>query len=128
MMPRIWSICDAALIHLKDEPTFGEVIPSKMFEAMAMGVPLLMAAPEGEASRILERESAGVRVSSANAAALAEEVRRWLDHPEFVKQCADSSVRAAPSYSRQRQADAMATVLQAVCQGRGNTVSSMSTG
>jgi len=128
MMPRIWSICDAALIHLKDEATFGEVIPSKMFEAMAMGLPLLMAAPAGEASRILEREAAGVRVSSAHPAALAEETRRWLDHPEFVRRCADSSLRAASLYSRQRQAEAVIAVLQTVCLGRGSSVSSISTG
>jgi colanic acid biosynthesis glycosyl transferase WcaI len=128
MMPRIWSICDAALIHLKDEATFSEVIPSKMFEAMAMGLPLLMAAPAGEASRILEHEAAGVRVSSANPRELAEETRRWLDHPESVRQYAEASLRAAPSYSRQRQAEAMAGVLQAVCLGRGGTVSSISTG
>ncbi len=126
MMPRIWSICDAALIHLKDDAIFGEVIPSKMFEAMAMGVPLLMAAPVGEASRILEREAAGVRVSSADPTALADEARRWLDHPEFVRRYATSSVRAAPRYSRQRQAETVMAVLSVVCLGRGGDVSSIS--
>jgi glycosyltransferase involved in cell wall biosynthesis len=128
MMPRIWSICDAALIHLKDDAIFGEVIPSKMFEAMAMGLPLLMAAPAGEASRILERESAGVRVSSGIPAALADEARRWMDHPEIVSRYADSSLRAASRYSRQRQAEALLEVLVAVSLGRGRCVSSISTG
>jgi len=45
-MPDFWSICDVALIHLKNEPTFAEVIPSKMFEAMAMGKPILQAASQ----------------------------------------------------------------------------------
>jgi colanic acid biosynthesis glycosyl transferase WcaI len=128
MMPRIWSICDAALIHLKDESTFSEVIPSKMFEAMAMGVPLLMAAPAGEASRILEREAAGVRVSSSNPDALADETRHWLDHPELVRRYAESSLRAAPRYSRKRQAEALMEVLVAASRGHGGTVSSKSTG
>jgi colanic acid biosynthesis glycosyl transferase WcaI len=128
MMPRIWSICDAALIHLKDEATFGEVIPSKMFEAMAMGLPLLMAAPAGEASRILEHEAAGVRVSSSNPDALADEIRHWLDHPEFVKRYAVSSHQAAPRYSRKRQAEALIEVLVAASLGQGGSVSSKSTG
>jgi colanic acid biosynthesis glycosyl transferase WcaI len=128
MMPRIWSLCDAALIHLKDEVTFSEVIPSKMFEAMAMGVPLLLAAPAGEASRIVEREGVGVRVSSDGPAALAEEARRWLNHPQAVQSYADSSLRAAPRYSRQRQAEAFIEILVAVSLGRGGTASSMSTG
>jgi colanic acid biosynthesis glycosyl transferase WcaI len=127
MMPRIWSICDAALIHLKDDAIFSEVIPSKMFEAMAMGLPLLMAAPAGEASRILERESAGVRVSSAIPTALADETRRWMEHPELVIRYADSSLRAASRYSRQRQAEAMLEVLVAASLGRGRSVSSIST-
>ncbi len=128
MMPRIWSICDAALIHLKNDATFSEVIPSKMFEAMAMGVPLLMAAPAGEASRILEREAAGVRVSSESPSALAEETRRWMNHPEIVSRYADSSLAAASGYSRQRQAEALIEILQAASRGRGAAVSSMSTG
>ena len=128
MMPRIWSVCDAALIHLKNEAIFSEVIPSKMFEAMAMGLPLLLAAPAGDASGILEREAAGVRVSSSNPAALAEEAQRWMDNPQLVREYADSSLRAAPRYSRQRQADAMIEVLVAASLGRGDAVSSISSG
>jgi glycosyltransferase involved in cell wall biosynthesis len=128
MMPSVWSICDAALIHLKNDATFGEVIPSKMFEAMAMGLPLLVAAPAGEASRIVERECAGARVSSANPAALAEETRRWLGDPELVSRYAESSFRAASRYSRQRQAEALIQVLMAVSLGQGHAVSTMSTG
>jgi colanic acid biosynthesis glycosyl transferase WcaI len=123
MMPRVWSVCDAALIHLQNETIFSEVIPSKMFEAMAMGVPLLMAAPAGEASRILEREAAGVRVSSENPSALAEETRRWMNHPEIVSRYADSSLAAASGYSRQRQAEAFIEILQAASRGRGAAVS-----
>jgi putative colanic acid biosynthesis glycosyltransferase WcaI len=99
-----------------------------MFEAMAMGVPLLMAAPAGEASRILERDAAGVRVSSESPSALAEETRRWMNHPEIVSRYADSSLAAASGYSRQRQAEALIEILQAASRGRGAAVSSMSTG
>jgi colanic acid biosynthesis glycosyl transferase WcaI len=127
IMPRIWSICDAALIHLKNDATFSEVIPSKMFEAMAMGLPLLMAGPEGEASRILERESAGARVSSANPSALAQEIRRWLDHPDIVKNYANASLLASTRYTRQRQAEVLIDVLVATSCGRGGTVSSIPT-
>ena len=52
MMPKVWSLCDVALVHLKNSPAFAEVLPSKMFEAMGMGLPVLMALPEGEATEI----------------------------------------------------------------------------
>ena len=65
-MPDFWSLADVALIHLKNTPVFSTVIPSKMFEAMGMGLPILLATPEGEASRILAEEDAGVWVPSGN--------------------------------------------------------------
>jgi colanic acid biosynthesis glycosyl transferase WcaI len=62
-MPQFWSICDAALIHLKNDPVFAEVIPSKIFEAMGMGLPIILAAPAGEASAIVIKEKAGLWVA-----------------------------------------------------------------
>jgi len=53
MMARIWSICDASLIQLKNDPLFKSVIPSKIFESMGMGLPVLLSLPEGEASGII---------------------------------------------------------------------------
>ena len=38
---------------------FKTVIPSKIFEAMGMGLPVLLVAPEGEASAIVRREGVG---------------------------------------------------------------------
>ena len=54
-MAGIWSLCDVALVHLKDSPAFAEVIPSKIFEAMAMGLPIILVAPRGEARRQARR-------------------------------------------------------------------------
>ena len=47
----VWSLCDIALAHFRDGPLFSIMLPMKMFEAMGMGLPILLAAPEGEASR-----------------------------------------------------------------------------
>ena len=38
-MRAVWSLCDIALVHLKNDPLFAGVIPSKIFEAMASGLP-----------------------------------------------------------------------------------------
>jgi glycosyltransferase involved in cell wall biosynthesis len=119
MMPRIWSLCDVALIHLKDDPAFAEVIPSKIFEAMGMGLPLLLVAPEGEASRIVETDRAGLWVRAAQPAQLAEAARRLAGDPALRSGLAASSLAAAPLHSRQYQAESFIRVLDLVVAGQG---------
>jgi glycosyltransferase involved in cell wall biosynthesis len=118
-MPNVWSVCDIALIHLKKDPVFAEVIPSKMFEAMAMGLPLLVVAPKGEASRIVEATRSGAWVEAGNPELLAAAVRRMLSDPDRLRAYASASLAAAPAYSRKRQADDMIKVLEAVRIGDG---------
>jgi colanic acid biosynthesis glycosyl transferase WcaI len=114
LMPEVWSLCDVAMVHLKNEPIFATVIPSKIFEAMAMGLPLLAAIPKGEASKIIERENAGVIVPPGDPPALVEAVRRFRDDRQARRIIAECSLAAAPRYSRERQAEKMLNVLKAV--------------
>src|SRR2546427_7909131 len=79
-MPAYWSVCDLALVPLKNTPLFTTVIPSKIFEAMGMGRAIVLAAPEGEASQIVRGTGAGVVRSALRA------------------------LRAAPQFSREQQA------------------------
>ena len=117
-MPDIWSLCDVALIHLKDEPVFAEVIPSKIFEAMAMGLPLLIAAPAGEATEIVEAEQAGLVVPPEDPDALAEAVLRLRDDDGARRGFAERSIAAAPRFSRAVQADEMLDLFAAAIDGR----------
>ena len=93
-----------ALVHLKDVPLFSTVIPSKLFEAMAMGVPVLLAAPEGEATRIVRDAGAGLIVPAERPYELAGAIQGLCRDPEYVRALATRSFRAAPAYSRERQA------------------------
>jgi glycosyltransferase involved in cell wall biosynthesis len=117
-MPRVWSLCDVALVHLKNSPVFAEVIPSKMFEAMAMGLPLLLAAPRGEASRIVDKENIGLTIPPDDPEAFARAVRWYADEPAERRRLADNALRAAPRFSRERQATDMLRVIETVV-GRG---------
>ncbi len=51
-MPAIWGLADASIVHLRKTPLFRTVIPSKIFEAMAAGVPTSLGV-EGEAAEIV---------------------------------------------------------------------------
>ncbi|MHC4884871.1 MAG: glycosyltransferase family 4 protein [Planctomycetota bacterium] len=118
-MPRFWSLSDVALVHLKDTPVFESVIPSKIFEAMGMGLPILLASPEGEASEIVLHEKAGLHVIPEDPALLAEAVRCLYTQPEQRRTLAEASHNAAPRYSRERQAKDMMTVLTCAAERRG---------
>ena len=113
-MPRIWSLCDVALVHLRDSPVFAEVIPSKIFEAMGMGRPILLVAPAGEAKEIVETDRAGIWVPPGDPARLAAAARRLADDPVLRDRLATCAHQAAPSHSRRAQAEAMIAVLQSV--------------
>jgi glycosyltransferase involved in cell wall biosynthesis len=58
-MPDYWSLCDLALIPLRDNPVFESVIPSKMFECMAMGIPVLHGV-EGESADLVRTHQVGL--------------------------------------------------------------------
>ena len=122
MMPKVWSLCDVALVHLIDSPTFAGVIPSKMFEAMGMGLPVLMALPQGEASDILARDGAGLHIEPENPIALSKAAIELCDNQELRQKLASQSLAAAPLHSRQHQAQQMMDVLCAAAEGRGATV------
>ncbi|MCB2101666.1 MAG: glycosyltransferase family 4 protein [Rhodobacterales bacterium] len=119
-MPQVWSLCDVALVHLKDDPVFAGVIPSKIFEAMGMGLPLLMAAPEGEATAIVRDSGAGVVVPAGDPAALADAVAGLMDDPNRLSDLATDSLAAAPDYSRETQARLMLAALELAAAGQGH--------
>jgi glycosyltransferase involved in cell wall biosynthesis len=121
-MPRVWSVCDVALVHLKNDPVFAEVIPSKIFEAMAMGLPILLVAPQGEASRLLLENQAGQWVPAAQPNLLANAVRALQSQPEVLAQVGARNAAAASRYSRRRQANDMLCVLERVVAGEGGDV------
>lgn len=118
-MPEVWSLCDLALVHLKNSNIFAGVIPSKIFEAMGMGLPILFAGPRGEASEIIDKAGAGLIVAAENPGALANAARELCDNRDLRDTAAQKSHTAADQYSREAQARNMMDVLeQVVAQDR----------
>ena len=77
-MPDIWAATDASLILLKRSDTFLKVLPSKMFEAMAMEVPIVLGV-EGESKALLQAAGAGLAITPESATELAAAVVRLCD-------------------------------------------------
>ncbi|HEY7995213.1 MAG TPA: glycosyltransferase family 4 protein [Steroidobacteraceae bacterium] len=117
-MPAFWSVCDASLVHLRAAPLFGTVIPSKIFEAMAVGVPTIYAAPRGEGSHIVELHDAGIVVAPMDPGALAAACLTLAQDPQLRARLAAAASQAAPLYSRTRQAEDSLAVLRRACSAR----------
>ncbi|WP_318487232.1 glycosyltransferase family 4 protein [Photobacterium leiognathi] len=114
MMPRLWSLCDVSLVPLINSDLFKTVIPSKIFECMGMGIPTIMSVPEGEATEIIHKTDSGIVVESENVNQIAAAVDKLSTHKELFLELQKSSVKAAPSYSRDLMAEDMLAVFKRV--------------
>jgi colanic acid biosynthesis glycosyl transferase WcaI len=117
-MPEYWSLCDASLIHLRKSEVFETVIPSKIFESMAMGLPIIYVGPRGEGSAIVERCNCGVVVPPANPNSLAAEIQRLASDRSTLQTLAANSLSSAQLFSRHRQAEATLETLRRAIQAR----------
>ena len=111
-MPSVWSLCDIVLIPLKNDALFSTVVPSKLYEAMAMGKVILLMSPEGEASRILREHEAGVHITSESPAELTKTIRILMENPDKMKTLSQNAIEAAKLYTRERQASSFIKTIE----------------
>ncbi len=109
-VPTYWALLDVAIIHLKEDPLFEKVIPSKLFEAMAMGVPILHAV-RGESTNMVNQYRVGKTIEPDNSNALASEIQWFSSNPEQLLQMKNSSLTAAIQYDRTELAKAMLAIV-----------------
>lgn len=103
-MPAIWAATDASIILLRRSDTFKKVLPSKMFEAMAMACPIILGV-EGEAKALLETANAGIAIMPENADQLARAVMRLVDDPALCRRFGESgSLHVRERYDRAKLA------------------------
>jgi glycosyltransferase involved in cell wall biosynthesis len=108
---RYWSILDVSIIHLKATSLFETVIPSKLFECMGMGIPVLHGV-RGESAQIVEAERVGLAFEPENSAALVSALRHLRDQPEVLESFRVRGPVAAKNYDRAVLAAKMLDVLQ----------------
>ena len=113
-MLQVWSLCDISLVHLKDSPLFKTVIPSKIFESMAMGLPIIMAVPIGEATDIIEEYKAGISVSPGCPIELSEKFLELATDKELVRTLSYQSLNAARNFDRKKFALEMLNYIEEV--------------
>ncbi len=112
------SALDMCIVHLKPDPVFKTVIPSKIFEAMALGVPIIHAV-EGESAQIVANAGAGVCVPSGDAQAIADQARKFYDDRAALIAMGDAGRKTAiEKYDRSRLAMEALHTLQRIVRPR----------
>lgn len=109
-VPQYWALLDVSIIHLKRDPVFTTVIPSKLFECMAMGLPVLHGV-EGESADIVRREGVGETFAPQNPAELAAYLARLANSPATLAAYSEKCLAAAPRYDRNTLASAMLDII-----------------
>jgi len=114
IMSRIWSLCDISLVPLKNCELFKTVIPSKIFECMAMGIPTLMSVPEGEATDIIKKANSGLTVEPENVDKIVEGILKLKNDSVLYGQLRQSSIAIASQFSRELKAKEMLRIFNKV--------------
>jgi glycosyltransferase involved in cell wall biosynthesis len=80
-IPSLLNASDICLATLRDSPIFRTVVPTKLYEYMAAGRPIICNVP-GEATEMLERAGTGVYVPAADPDALVGAIKMLIADPE----------------------------------------------
>ncbi len=108
---RYWSLLDAAVIHLRRTPLFRTVIPSKLFECMGMGIPVLHGVA-GESAEIVEKEGVGLIFAPEDADELYAQLLRMKNDSSLYDRLKHSCLNAVDRYNRTAFAGLMLQLLQ----------------
>lgn len=99
--------CDACLVHLRGTELFGTVIPSKVFETMALNIPIIMGV-RGQAQDIVLQGQGGVTMTPDDPASLLAGIESIRDNRLRFAQGREYVAR---HYDRTRLADEMLDTL-----------------
>ncbi len=88
-VPSYLALSGAAVVHLKRSPLFENVLPSKMFEIMAAGRPVILGV-RGEAERLLNEARAGLVCEPESPAALCQAVTRLAGDPDLRRRLGEN--------------------------------------
>lgn len=109
-LPPILAASDALLVPLASDPTFASFVPSKIFDFMATGRPVILSA-HGESARLLERSGGGIAVEPENPESLARAVHWLAQHPQEAQEMGERGRAFARNWLRVAQAERLEQVL-----------------
>ncbi|MGD0920766.1 MAG: glycosyltransferase family 4 protein [Terriglobia bacterium] len=122
----ILATCDALLVILRKDPLFEITIPSKLYEYMAAGKPILCSVG-GEAAELVSELGCGLPVAPSDSAALAESVRRLQANPQWGRLLGEAGADCVREvFSRDSLMDAYAQLVENEAMGRAHAATDCS--
>ncbi len=108
-----WRLSDMTLVLLKDIPLFRTVIPSKIFEAMATGTPIITNV-HGELQALLEPLGTAEIIEPSSLNALVDAIETLVKDPARRRALSTAAAKAAKQYDRVVLADKLLDALLAL--------------
>lgn len=107
---RIMRASDALLVPLARNPELRAYVPSKLFDACAIGRPVVVATG-GEPERLVLQHDAAICVPPEDAGALVEAIERLRADPELSERLSRQAVAFASAHLRDRGVDELEAIL-----------------
>ena len=113
-MPALLSVADCCLVHLRKTPLFTTVLPSKIFEALAMERPIILGV-EGDAARVLKASGGGLCIEPENEQELIDALLQLKRDPALRSRLGvQGGTHVRKHFDRDRLADAYAELIAAL--------------
>ena len=107
--------CNVLLIPLRAHPLLGDFIPSKLYDAMAVGRPVISAAGRETAALIAET-GCGIAVDPGDGGSMATAISSLAADPERARQLGAAGRLAASRLARSTQVERLNQLLEAVAE------------
>jgi glycosyltransferase involved in cell wall biosynthesis len=105
--------CDALLVPLGAHPLLADFIPSKLYDAMAVGrAAIVGVAADGEAARLVRESGCGIVIAPEDGAALAGAVRDLAADRSRAAALGADGRAAVGEHARSRQVERLEAVLR----------------
>jgi glycosyltransferase involved in cell wall biosynthesis len=109
--------CNALLVPLAAQPLLEQFVPSKLYDAMAVGRPVI-AAVRGEAAKVVRDVGCGVVVEPGNAEQLAAAIKGLASDRARARALGSAGKQAVGPHARSLQIDRLERILHEACGSR----------
>lgn len=96
-IPAAWNSMHFTFWAMGEHPLYSGTIPSKLYEALACGVPIVAAA-SGMTESILQKSAAGIGIKPGDVVGLRDAIGKLLDDDAFYQRCRQAARQYAETH------------------------------